>query len=652
MMNINMMIIGPVSAGKTTFVNSLFAEQLSDMKIKRTTAVPQIYHEVEDDKDITDITTILLKNREINASIMKKTESDAYKLKLDDIKENEYNVSKLYKFVKMRQNVLLTIYDTPGLNDSRTKDVYHEYINSVFHKLNIIVLILDIYSAMNTSDENDILRMILRNIKTNKHQYNIETKLIVLLNKCDDMSLNENTQKYSLDTELQEMYDQANNIIAATVREIYSEFTYDILPISCEDAYVYRMYEKNPNAKLDEKHMNKFGANEYGKSKWNALSAQDRQTKVAKLFEDFDYNKRMAMTGFTEFINIMQNILNDNNQYKYLVDKIRIDIQKNINDYDKIDIETELNLFTEYYKYMNILVEKFDKTVAEYEYLYDVFDVYIINWCNKFNAQFWQLNKNSIDILNIIYKLYNVYKNKFIDNRLYIANVNEFTKLTDIYNKKINEVIKIINIYWIEKLDNSEISIRDMLTCYDKLFENKYNILHEIINRKLSNIDYYTKIYHSNFNTTDEFLELLNTIEKRYNFTSEEITALVIKIAQSIHGNPRFTDKLNDMLFPYDNIILKTSNKYYVYISVCKKLLAFNVLNKIHIDNKYGKIANYIIGRIKNEYPTEIAYYDDLIDIFHSKKTVEQPVKNNTNAINIVSELDKAFINAGIIKAN
>ena len=185
-MNINIMITGPVSAGKSTLINLLFVEQFSDMKIKRTTAVPQVYHEVTDLEQVnaSDVKSILYKNREINTDIMKKTENPHYKLRQEDIREIEYYVPKLFDFLDLRKDVVLTIYDTPGLNDSRTKNIYYEYINNVFNKLNIIIFVLDINSAMNTSDENDILRMIITNIKTNKMKYNTDTKLVVLLNKC------------------------------------------------------------------------------------------------------------------------------------------------------------------------------------------------------------------------------------------------------------------------------------------------------------------------------------------------------------------------------------------------------------------------------------------------------------------------------------
>ena len=54
-MNINIMIAGPVSTGKSTLTNLLFVEQYSDMKIKRTTTVPQVCHEIDDIKNVSNL---------------------------------------------------------------------------------------------------------------------------------------------------------------------------------------------------------------------------------------------------------------------------------------------------------------------------------------------------------------------------------------------------------------------------------------------------------------------------------------------------------------------------------------------------------------------------------------------------------------------
>jgi GTPase Era involved in 16S rRNA processing len=50
--NIHIAILGPVSAGKSTLLNGLFATTYSQMKKKRTTMMPNIYQTTFNDKEV------------------------------------------------------------------------------------------------------------------------------------------------------------------------------------------------------------------------------------------------------------------------------------------------------------------------------------------------------------------------------------------------------------------------------------------------------------------------------------------------------------------------------------------------------------------------------------------------------------------------
>jgi hypothetical protein len=514
---------------------------------------------------------------------------------------------------------------------------------------------------MNTSDENDILRTIIKNIRHNKEKYNIDTKLVVLLNKCDDMSYNNKTRKYCLDNELKEMFDQADDIIRTTVSELYAGLKYHILPISCEDAYVYRMYENDPNASLDEKHLNKFGANEYGKSKWNAKSYEEKRSLIAELFKDFNYENRMEITGFNQFKYAMKDILNDENQYNYLLDHIKLDLQTIIYGYNKVNIENELDRFRKYYEYLGKLIEKFDKSLGEYKFLFNALDDFIVKYGMQFDNAFWEgLKPNkSVDVYCLIYKMYVNFRELFINDRVYIENRVEFNKLKKYVDDRVNEVLRYINIYWIEKMDNPNIGISELLSYFDKLYEHKYEILHELIVRKLSNVSFYTNIY-NNHCYTDEIWTMLDATEKRYNFTKKEmITDLAVAIAtntyQMLINNKDFT-LLNRLCVFWQNVVVKTSNRYYTALMCFKNTFKINVftMKEFQTTNNIpcNYMSDYIIRRIKQEHPNDIATYDQLIDqlyfkqntvIENSKKKVEVEAKSS------LSKLDEVFMSSNII---
>ena len=123
---VNIALIGAVSAGKSTLTNLLFVEQFSDMNNKRTTALPQVYYEVVDKTKMSDLSSIRENNRKKNKDIMEKTSSGESTLVIDDIKEVEYFVPKVFVLLTdvLKPSVNLVVYDMPGLNDSKTKNVF------------------------------------------------------------------------------------------------------------------------------------------------------------------------------------------------------------------------------------------------------------------------------------------------------------------------------------------------------------------------------------------------------------------------------------------------------------------------------------------------------------------------------------------------
>lgn len=631
--SINIVLLGPVSAGKSTLTNMLFVEQLSDIKIKRTTALPQIYHEVYDNKKINNLKQIKENNRQINQEFMKKTEGE-YKLQYSDVKEFEYIIPPIFDLVKLQKDVFLSVYDTPGLNDSRTKNVYYEYIQKNFHKFDIVMFVLDINSAMNTSDESDILNLILTQIKNNKNNYDIDTNLIVLMNKCDEMELNKKENKYMPhDEELLEMYYQADTIIKTHIQEIYPEAKYYILPISCEDTYIYRMYKKNPKSQLDTKHLNKFGANEYGKTRWNILSEKKKKTQIVKLFKKFDYNERIKMSGFQSLKDTMSQILNEQNQYIYLINHIKYDLSQ-ITDYKKNDINGELDKFYICQQKINNLTEQFKKNKNFNRDL-------VTNALNDFmkNYQESQVDQYVISTPDI-----NTYPTYIQFDEIYkkitnIFKIKQPTFIVDTHNKLLNNII----LYHVECINDPECTLETMMSLFEKLFNNGYCNLNELIINTLSNVSKYNSIHTNIINSLDiessTIVDILNTIEKKYNFGHNIITDLgltmLYKSYKLINFNTQEYDRLpedGDHLFSLifygfcDQILIKHTNPYFWKIKQLKNICStiYDIKEKPMLELKTSlydiPLLNYIFERIKTAYPFDILYTDDMINNFFEKQ--------------------------------
>ena len=98
---INIAMIGAVSAGKSTLTNALFVEQYSDMNIKRTTTMPQVYIETNVLCSKNELNKIREKNREINKKYMDAT-SNGNKLSYEDVKEIPYCVPKVLDLIELK----------------------------------------------------------------------------------------------------------------------------------------------------------------------------------------------------------------------------------------------------------------------------------------------------------------------------------------------------------------------------------------------------------------------------------------------------------------------------------------------------------------------------------------------------------------------
>jgi predicted GTPase len=273
---ISVAIIGPVSAGKSTLMNALFARKYSDTALKRTTMNPQVYTSDSVNYNV-DKEIILKVNRAQNSKLINDSENG---IKLESVNESHHCVNEWYDIVSLHEGVNLRIYDIPGLNDRDNDDIYFKYMSETFHKFDIVILMIDVNSALNTPGELKILKFVVEHIKkSDAKRRHARTDLIVLVNKCDDMSYNDN-KKLCVNSDQKEMVDQVEKILDRTINEIYVDLSYHMIPISCEDAFISRIYKRYPSIKLEDKFLNKIGINNFGKRSWSRLNSSEKSKKL------------------------------------------------------------------------------------------------------------------------------------------------------------------------------------------------------------------------------------------------------------------------------------------------------------------------------------------------------------------------------------
>jgi GTP-binding protein EngB required for normal cell division len=305
--NINLCFVGGVSTGKSTLLNSIFCEELTQCKIKRTTMVPTIYVECAPNVPRDETAVIFDTIAKKNADIIAKTERG--QIDADDYTEMTYNVGPLD--INILPDCMVNVYDIPGLNDARTKDVYYTYLRQSFHKFNLVVFMVDIHSGLNTSDEFDIVNFITTNTRVQKDTNNRSVYTLVVVNKADDMQLNEDTGTLEFTGEMREMFEQVETTITSEFqRKEVGDHLIGIIPLCAVDAYLYRMVKKyGTNFKLSREQILKIGINENGK-KFSTYSSAVQEDKVMQILNDSDFIDTMiALSGFAQFENTLHEFL-------------------------------------------------------------------------------------------------------------------------------------------------------------------------------------------------------------------------------------------------------------------------------------------------------------------------------------------------------
>jgi hypothetical protein len=475
--NLSIAVIGSVSVGKSTFINAFYAENLSECKRVRSTMVPQIYIETPDIK-IFDTNKI----KKINDTDNKNNHDT---LVLNEIIHN-VPISKHQLDKNNRNDFLLHIYDIPGLDDAKTKDLYFKWVSDNFNKFDIIIYILDIERGFNTDGEISILNLLCSLSHKWQESHNKTTIIIPLANKCDDVEMNGKEFNFN-DDELLDMYKSIETTLESKRKEYnLHDKIKCLLPISSEDIYIYRCIQEKGISIIDnieKKYFNKIGINEFGKRKWNKVV--DQKGEIKKYFTENDITSIInKTTTYGRFMMIFNSIIkkhrNDFYINPYNINKLIFDNQ-HIEKYIR-DISIRLD---KYYKLQLININPPINTLLSSTY--DVLQKYINDKGTSVDKLL--TCKVIIDILNNNKHLKIDKIVEYINNELQliinIINVNEFGILIREWN--IDNIIKnlldnniiidsLIN-FSIGNHDNNTIDIFYNIICQEnKIFFKKLKL--------------------------------------------------------------------------------------------------------------------------------------------------------------------------------
>ncbi len=518
--NTKLCLVGSVSAGKSTFLNSLFCRKLTQCKIKRTTMVPTRY--IENETAIDTDEEIYRQVSEKNDEIIKKTESGE-KLLEEDYKELEFNVGKLDIKI-MSKGGLVDIYDIPGLNDARTKSEYYKYLEDNFHKFNVIVFFVDIMSGLNTSDEMDILKFIITQTRFHKERGR-DVYTLVVVNKADDMILEEDSS-LTLSGELGEMFEQVKQTITSEFgRDKLDSHVVGITPFCAKDAFLYRMVKKCPDYVLSDEERIKIGLNEMGK-KFSRFTIPTQIEKVKKILQD------------KEFIDTMINL----SGFNQLQDKLKSFLKKTRKGFEVANtlyvirsMRPITDVFDKYNTFVNEdIYSRIDEYVGVYSQLEDI------------DADLYELNMKSLLSTMLGYIQGNL--DKYVGC---ISNVSTDTELnrsleTKIAQKKLRLTSEFNIITLSDLLNDNESFMTNIIYKYFTPFYEKFYDENEYIVICQPIIDFVTTTIYSHIHTEcvtlHKICECFDIIKRIKLFNKETIDAMITYLISNSRENKTIDD--------------------------------------------------------------------------------------------------------------
>lgn len=432
--NITMAILGPVSAGKSTFFNSLMSNTYSDMKRKKTTMLPQLYKIDKNNND--SVEEIYNKNKESNEKILRLRESNEFDVN-KHFTQLVYNISPIDDFITMfDKKATYSILDMPGLNCGGDT-LYYDYIKKISKEIDIYILVFDINSGLNTTDEVTILKLVTDEIIKNGNGH-----IRILINKCDDIHIKEGKVELG-DDELNELYDRCLHTIKKHCEQIIDKVT--ISPLCSSKLYVYRGVKNNIST-IDENQLNNLIKTECGKTELKKLDSIKKKRKFISgllqksklsLFDDW-----MNDTGYSDF--------------KKRLDEIIIEYPSIISYHINLDLDTLIinNKSNFNYEELNKNIKSIIKRITRLHSFYDneyglIFDNYLKNTFNTINTLICSNMKNKI--LNL--KSRKDLKNETIDLniekvRISLQHTETYFKILDKLDKlyKCNEISDLIKL--------------------------------------------------------------------------------------------------------------------------------------------------------------------------------------------------------------
>jgi hypothetical protein len=546
--------------------------------------LPQIYQTTDNFNIIDTAEQIFKKNKDSNDEILKLRESGQYKQ--EHFKELTYHVNPIPDFITLPdKKATYSILDMPGLNCGGGDNMYFNYIKQNSEKIDVYILVFDVNSGLNTTDEVKILQDVNAEIVKNKHGY-----VHILINKCDEVEYdNKNKFKFT-DEEIEELYNTCVTTANKYLKDVRGNIT--ISPLCSNELYVYRGAIHNIDT-LDEKQLDNIIKAEVGKKEFSKLTTHDLKKKyLSGLIKDKKStlcNDWMKDTGYNLFKQLLNNMFT--NYTNIIFKHIDMDLTKlqsiTISDFDIVSNKLEeINMrISDIASINNKKVKEFvpDYISEKIKKITNMLDIYLINGINSYSAS---TVENADTFIDKIGKFFGKIKNLFASNPLEKSETQLKQKRIELLNNKLSTCFD-ENIFK-ELYTNNTIIFHQYVTCVSNtITQNQMSI-----DTLLKSVSIITK---NNKDFIDVIISNFTNNYKSTDFTSFYVT--LTQISKICNNNLEIITKIIKCHF--ENIIDTT--KYNIY------------------DNWINMNSHYILNE---SYDIQYLYY--MIKLVLKKKTCDR----------------------------
>jgi small GTP-binding protein len=352
--DLNVVVIGNVSAGKSTLLNALLRAKYSEVSMKRTTAGINYFrlHTATENENEADSKQgnqeKVLGESELNAplsewvksvdnprtaaSTLQEISDDNARLRTNnDLQEKYFDVEIDESFCPMAHpGVRLVLVDVPGINEADTGSKYKRYLATKWLSFDCIIVVMDGKQGVNTYDQVDLLKFVKAN------QAKRWQPVIILCNKVDDPDDEEQSELVvEARKEVERIFkvsDRADAMIDLLNLEGLEakSFLPAFLPFSASHAYFHQtasLLSYEEFKRYDDRALvDKYGKEYVGRAKWNELIPDHKLEAVYAVVTDPKMRQNgLEISSFDRLLKVFSRCIGDSDtQIDLVADKLNV----------------------------------------------------------------------------------------------------------------------------------------------------------------------------------------------------------------------------------------------------------------------------------------------------------------------------------------